>query len=71
MDPVAAVMLDVARIVTFQAKVTNTENRRTARERELRSTEAAIADEPAPAAADMTKRQPARLPRFRFSLMSR
>jgi hypothetical protein len=72
MDPIYTVMLDVARIVTFQPTPANTETRSIAHERELRSTDAATADEWAPAAARATKPEPVRLRRwFRFSLMPR
>jgi hypothetical protein len=72
MDPVLAIMLDVARIVTFQPTSANTETRRIAHERELRSTDAATADELAPAAAGATKPEPEGLRRwFRFSFMPR
>jgi hypothetical protein len=71
-DPVFAIMLDVARIVTFQPNAANTETRRIGRERELRSTGGVSADESAPAAAHVTKQEQVRLRRwFRFAFMPR
>jgi hypothetical protein len=72
MDPVFGIMLDVVRIVTFQPNVTNTETRRFAPERELKTTDAMPADEWAPDAAHATKRDPVRLRSwFRFAFVSR
>lgn len=72
MDPVFGVMLDVARIVTFQPRVAGTETRRTEREADLGSAGAAATEGSVPAAISATSREPMHLPRwFRFSLSPR
>lgn len=72
MDAIYAVMLDVARIVTFQPPPASVQARRIAHERELGSTDTATADDSTPAAARAPTPGAVRHRRwFRFSFMTR
>ncbi|MEZ5832465.1 MAG: hypothetical protein R3D05_14930 [Dongiaceae bacterium] len=64
MDPVFGIMLDVARIVSFQPTVAGAETRRIERERATRFTNPPAADQPAPAVTRIAATESARFPKW-------